>query len=93
MMLFEHLTPQRQATIYASGLTTILALGTLALIAICLAALWLVVQFALLVFTTIVASCNTLAGTFASSPDLVKLLILCAAGAIAYKFARRVWRF
>jgi hypothetical protein len=88
----DHLTPQRRATIYGVGLAAIFFSGILTLIAAVLAGLWLVMQLALLLLTTIVASCNTLAATFASSPDLVKLFILCAAAAIAYKLARTFWR-
>lgn len=90
--LHSLLSPQRQAHIYASGLTAIMVLGTLTLIMLGLAALWLVMQFALLLLTTLIASCNTLATTFTNSPDLVKLVILCAGLFVAYKGVRKVWR-
>lgn len=90
--LHLHLTPKRQASIYASGLLAIISLGSLSLLMICLACLWLAIQLVLLLFTTLVASCTVLSSTFAHSPDLVKLLILCALLFCLVKGAQKVWR-
>lgn len=87
-----HLTPQRQAHIYATGLLTILTLGTLAAIAACLAAIWLVVELATLLLTATVECCATIGATYAGADPLVKFLILVALGFVACHTGRRLLR-
>lgn len=87
-----HLTPQRQAHIYATGLLTIITLGTFAVIAACLAALWLLVELATLLLTAMVEACNTIGQTYASADPLVKFLILVALGFVVYRAGRRLLR-
>ena len=86
------LTPQRQAHIFACGFTAIVALGTLALGAICLAGLWLVIQFVLVLATSVIASCNELASAFAGADPMIKVLFLGALALVAYRVAPRLWR-
>lgn len=87
-----YLTPQRQAHIYASGLLTILTLGTLATIAACLAAIWGVVELAALLLTATVEACATIGTTFAAADPLVKCLVLAGLAYIAYRAGRRMMR-
>jgi len=87
-----HLTPQRQAHIYATGLLTILTLGTFAVIAACFAALWGVVELATLALTAIVEACNIIGQTYASADPMIRFLLLVALGLVAYKIGRGLLR-
>lgn len=93
MMLSDfHLTPQRQAHVYAAGLLTIITLGTFAVIAACFVALWLLVELATLLLTATVEACNTIGQTYASADPLVKFLLLVAIGFVVYHAGRRLLR-
>lgn len=93
MILRTHINPQRQAHIYASGLLALLSLGTFALIAVCIAAFWLLIQFALLALQSIVECSHAIGTTFQSADPLVKFLMLLACGFVVYRVARRFnWR-
>jgi hypothetical protein len=91
-----HLTPQRQASIYAQGLLILLALGTLTAIGLCIAALWLLVEVIQLLLTAIVEACTTIGATFQAADPLVKFLLLVAIGFVLYRagqhFLRRTSR-
>lgn len=90
--LHSYLTPQRQAHIYATGLMTIVALGTISLIALCLAALWLLIELATLIVQSVVECLTTIGTTYASADPLVKFLILVGIGFVVYRLVRKVWR-
>lgn len=85
------LSPARQAHIYASGMLTIITLGTLALIAACFAALWLLVEMATLIFTAIVESCALIGQLYTSADPLVKFLILLSISYASYRLIRWRW--
>jgi len=86
------LTPQRQAHIYATGFLTIITLGTFAVVAACLAALWAVVELATLLLTSIVECCSTIGATYTAADPLVKLLILASLAYVTYRVGRHMLR-
>lgn len=90
--LHSYLTPQKQASVYATGLMTILALGTLSLIALILAALWLFVQLAALILQCVVECLTTIGYLYASADPLIKFLILVSVGFVVYRLVRKAWR-
>lgn len=83
------LSPTRQAHIYAAGFLTILTLGTLATIALCLASIWFLVELAQLLLAAIVESCSTIAATYTAADPLVRFLMLVAIGYLIYSVGRR----
>lgn len=82
-----HLSPQRQARIYATGLLTLLTLGSLALIAFCFLALWLVAQIANLALQSLIE----LASTWSAIDPILKLFLLICASYLLYRAVKR-WR-
>lgn len=86
------LTPRQQAHLYASGALTIIILGTLALFALCLVALWAVVELAALLLQSALECLTTVGATYASADPLVKFLILVGIGAVLFYLARRFLR-
>lgn len=86
-----NLSPQAEAHVYATGRTAVIIMGTLGVIAVCLVALWLVLQLALVLLTTLVASCNELAGAFASADPLVKLLLFGVFALVVWQLVEK-WR-
>jgi hypothetical protein len=93
-MIFQgfQLSPQRQAHIYASGFLAIITLGTLALIALCIAALWALVELASLLLTATVEACSSIGATYAAADPLVKFLILASLAYLGYRVGRRLLR-
>lgn len=87
------LTPQKQASIYATGLLTILTLGTLATILLCIAALWLVAQVVTLLLASAIECLSTVAQLYTASDPRIKFVLLVAIGYAVYRVARRAWRF
>lgn len=81
-----------QAHIFASGLLILLTLGTLAAVALCLAALWLLVQAAALLLTSTVEACSAIAATYTAADPLVKFFILASLATLAYRAGRRMLR-
>ncbi len=86
-----HLTPQRQATIYACGLFTIMGLGTLSLIALVFVALWACLQFVTLLLDSLIECLTTASSLFDKSPDIVKLTILVSIGFVLYRAVQQSW--
>lgn len=82
-------SPQHQAHIYATGFTALIALGTLSLVAMCLAALWLVFQLAVLILASVVECSSLISALYQDSPPVLKVLILASIGFALYK---TVWR-
>lgn len=87
-----HLTASSQAHVFASGLLILLTLGTLAAIALCLAALWFLAELAALLLTTTIECCSTIAATYTAADPLVKFLILASLAIIAWRAGRQVLR-
>ncbi|MGH2506953.1 MAG: hypothetical protein ACRDHZ_06005 [Ktedonobacteraceae bacterium] len=90
--MLPHLTPQRQAHIYSTGLLTIITLGTLALIATCFVAMWALVELATLVFIAIFEACTLIGQLYSAADPLVKVLIWVILGTVLYRLARLGWR-
>lgn len=86
------LTPKRQRHIYATGALTIITLGTCALFALCLVALWAIVELAALLLQSVLECLITVGAAYASADPLVKFLILVGIGAACYYLARRFLR-
>jgi len=86
------LTPRRQAHIYATGATTILVLGSCALFALCLVALWAVVELASLLLQSVLECLTTLATTFTSADPFVRVVLFIIIGGAAYLLVRRFLR-
>ena len=97
-MIFQDLpfSPQRQASFFAAGMLTILALGTLASFAVVLTVLWLLVQFVALLFQSMIEALASIGQLYATSDSLIKFLILVAIGYSLYRLVRRyapaTWR-
>jgi hypothetical protein len=86
------LTPERQAHIYATGLLWLISIGTLATIALSVAAIWLLVELAQLLLAGIVEGSRAIDATFAAADPFVRLLILASLGYLAYRVARKLLR-
>lgn len=86
------LTPQREASLWATTLLVTISLGTLALIALVFVALWLLVELAQLLLTATVEACNTIGATYASADPLIKFLLLVALGFVVYRAGQRLLR-
>ena len=96
-MIFQDLpiSPQRQAHLYATGMLTILALGTLASFAVVLTALWLLVQLVTLMIQSSIEALTTLGATYQVADPLVRFLMLVALAYGLYHLVRRfkpTWR-
>lgn len=83
------ISEKQQADIFARGLLAILGLGTLALIALVLFALWLVVELAALLLNSAVEALSSACVLFSGSPDFVKVVILTGMGYLGYRLVRR----
>lgn len=92
MILQDIWSPQRQAHVFAVGALVIITLGTLATIALCIAALWLLVELATLLLTVTVEACATIGQTFTAADPLVKFLILASIAYIVYRGFKRMVR-
>lgn len=92
MSFQDILRPQHQAHIYATGLLAIITLGTLALIGLCIAALWFLVELVQFLLIAIVESCATIGQTFSTADPLVKFLILASLAYIGYRIGRHLLR-
>jgi glycopeptide antibiotics resistance protein len=86
-----HLNPRNHATV--SGMAVLLTLGTFALVALCIAAFWLLLQFVLLAFQSMVECGNAIESTFQSADPMIRFLMLLAIGFVLYRIVRRFnWR-
>lgn len=80
-----HLTPQRQASIYATAVLVLLFLGTLASILLVIAAAWFVLElFALILFSAI-ECCELIGQTFQMADPMIRFLILVVIGLVLYR--------
>ncbi len=86
------LSPERQAHLYATGMLTILTLGTLASIAAVVAALWLLVQVVILCLESTIEALTTVGATYQAADPLVRFLILLTIGAVLYRAGRFMLR-
>ena len=90
------ISPQRQASLFAAGMLTILTLGTLASFAVVLTALWLLVQFVALLFQSMIEVLSSVGTTYQAADPLIRFLILVATGYSLYRLVRRyapaTWR-
>ena len=91
-MIHNFLTAQRQAHLYASGFLAIITLGTLALIALCIAALWALVEVAALLLTATIETCAAIGSTYVAADPLVRFLILAGISYITWRAGRRMLR-
>lgn len=79
--------------VYVSGLVALLTFGTFGLLATCIAALWLLFQFVLLAFQSMVECGNAIAATFQAADPLIRFLMILAVGFVLYRIVRRFnWR-
>lgn len=84
---------RQQAYVYRSGLVALLSLGTLSLLALCLAACWLLFRFVLLAFQSMLECGQAIDNTFQAADPLVRFLMILAVGFVLYRIVRRFnWR-
>lgn len=91
LQMHTNISPKTQAHIYATGLVSLITLGTFALIALCFVALWMVVQFATLLLTSMIEALSTVGQLYATSDPMIKFLILVSLGSMVYGLVR-TWR-
>ena len=89
-MLNQFLTPERQSGIYASGLLTIFTLGSLTLIGLGLAVIWLFVQGVSLVFKSCLEALSSLEAAFLSADPFIRVIVLVSFGLLIVWLVKRL---
>lgn len=81
-----------QANIYAAGLTYIYIVAIVGTVVGLVAVVWCAFQIVMLMLLSVVEVASIIGSLYNGSDSLTKLLILCIAGTLVYRIARKVWR-
>lgn len=89
-ILHERFSLRQQAAALTTALALIITLGIAAALALVLAALWFLAEFALLTVQTIVECMNALGTTYQAADPLIKFCLLVVIGYVLYRAGKYI---
>lgn len=87
-----HLTSQKRASLFATGFLVVLTLGTFAVIGLCIAAFWLLVEVCSLLLQVTIETLSTIGQTYGEADPMIRFLLLVAIGYVLYRLGRHIFR-